>query len=65
MATAEEDHRHCKVCGKVVGPEAEFCSKACRRKREESARGRQNLTYLMYAAIAVLGILLAIQLVHG
>jgi predicted nucleic acid-binding Zn ribbon protein len=62
---AEEDHRHCKICGKVVGPEAEYCSKACRRKREEAQRGRQNLTYLMYAAIMVLAIILVVQLVHG
>lgn len=64
MADDEGDHRHCKVCGKVIGPEAEFCSKTCRRKREEQIAGRQNLTYLMYAAIAVLAIILVVQFVH-
>jgi predicted nucleic acid-binding Zn ribbon protein len=47
-----EDHRHCKVCGKVVEPEDEFCSKGCRRKRDEQNQNRRNLTYLIYASIA-------------
>jgi predicted nucleic acid-binding Zn ribbon protein len=50
--TDDQDHRHCKVCGKVVEPEVEFCSKTCRRKREEQNQNRKNLTYLIYASIA-------------
>ncbi|HEV2316223.1 MAG TPA: DUF2116 family Zn-ribbon domain-containing protein [Thermoplasmata archaeon] len=47
-----DDHRHCKVCGKVVDPQDEFCSKGCRRKRDEQLQNRRNLTYLIYASIA-------------
>jgi predicted nucleic acid-binding Zn ribbon protein len=48
-----EDHRHCRVCGKVVPPGEEVCSKACRRKREESLRSRKNMMYLLYAGILI------------
>jgi predicted nucleic acid-binding Zn ribbon protein len=53
-----DDHRHCKVCGKVCAPGEETCSKACRAKRERAAQTRKTYTYLMYAVIAVLLILL-------
>jgi predicted nucleic acid-binding Zn ribbon protein len=64
MSFEGEDHRHCKVCGKVVGPDAEFCSKACRRQREETQQSRKNLTYLMYAAIAFFLLLLVLTYVR-
>ncbi|MGI0053242.1 MAG: DUF2116 family Zn-ribbon domain-containing protein [Thermoplasmata archaeon] len=57
MSFEGTDHRHCKVCGKPIGPGAEFCSKSCRREREALVRGRKNLTYLMYAAIAFLALI--------
>lgn len=49
-----EDHRHCKVCGKVVAADREVCSKACARTREERAATRRNYSYLLYIAIAIL-----------
>ena len=64
MAEFEDDHRHCKVCGKVIGPESEYCSKTCRRKREEIQANRRNLMYLMYAAIGVLVLLLLLGFLH-
>ncbi|HYK92548.1 MAG TPA: DUF2116 family Zn-ribbon domain-containing protein [Thermoplasmata archaeon] len=48
-----EDHRHCRVCGKVTAPGNETCSRACREKREEQVRTRQNSIRLMYVLIAV------------
>jgi predicted nucleic acid-binding Zn ribbon protein len=54
----DEEHRHCKVCGKVIDVDEEVCSDACRTRREASARGRRNLTYLMYGMIALLLIVL-------
>jgi predicted nucleic acid-binding Zn ribbon protein len=48
-----EDHRHCKVCGKVVPPGEEVCSKVCRRKREENLQSRKNLMYLIYFGIFI------------
>ena len=54
----EDDHRHCKVCGKVVALGDETCSKACRAKREQAARTRQTYTYVLYGIMALLLILL-------
>lgn len=59
-----EAHRHCKVCGKVCSEEAEVCSKACRAKREANLQKRRTYTYLLYAMIAFLVLLLAGNFVH-
>jgi len=56
--TAYEDHRHCKVCGRVCAPGEEACSKPCREKRAQMAQTRRMYTYLMYGAIALLAIVL-------
>jgi predicted nucleic acid-binding Zn ribbon protein len=61
---AADDHRHCKVCGKVTAPDREFCSKTCRLRREESARSRRTLTYMMYGGIALLFVLLLLNFLH-
>ncbi|MGD0257039.1 MAG: DUF2116 family Zn-ribbon domain-containing protein [Thermoplasmata archaeon] len=54
--SSDEDHRHCKVCGRVCAPEDETCSKACRLKREEMVRQRRIYTYLLYGTIALVAI---------
>lgn len=56
-----EDHRHCRVCGKVTALGNETCSRACREKREAQVRNRQSLYRLMYVAmaIAILGLILS------
>ena len=51
-----DDHRHCKVCGKVCDPGDETCSKACRAKREQLQSTRRMYTYLLYAVILILAI---------
>jgi predicted nucleic acid-binding Zn ribbon protein len=58
-----DDHRHCKVCGKVCTPGEETCSKACRTKREQTLQTRKMYTYLMYGVVALLLILLVAT--HG
>lgn len=48
------DHRHCKVCGKAVPPNKEFCSEECRLKYEDwQARERRvkRMIYVFYALI--------------
>ena len=50
----EDDHRHCKVCGRVCGPGTVTCSRACERTMEDRARSRKNYTLLLYGAIALL-----------
>jgi len=52
--TAEGDHRHCKVCGRVCAVGEETCSRACREKRAGQQASRRNYTYLLYVAIAIL-----------
>jgi predicted nucleic acid-binding Zn ribbon protein len=51
---AEEDHRHCKVCGRVCAIDSETCSRACRDKREQQLQSRRMYSYLLYGAIALL-----------
>jgi predicted nucleic acid-binding Zn ribbon protein len=58
----EDDHRHCKICGRVCGPGAETCSKACERTREDRARARRNYTLLLYGSIALLAIVFLTRL---
>lgn len=60
----DDDHRHCKVCGKAVGPDREYCSKACRSKRDLQLRSRRNYMYFIYAIMAFLVLLLALSYVH-
>lgn len=54
--TPEEDHRHCKVCGRVCPVGEETCSKKCREKRAALIASRRNYMYLLYAFIAILAI---------
>lgn len=53
---AAEDHRHCKICGKVTGPGDDTCSAACAAKRETRLRQRRNYQYLLLASIALLAV---------
>ncbi len=59
-----EDHRHCKVCGKVTAPGNDTCSRACRETREAQARSRQNSVRLMYLLIAVVIAVFILGYVH-
>ena len=60
----EDDHRHCKVCGKVCGVGEETCSAACRTRRELVLRTRKNYTYAMYAIIGFLILIFLLTYVH-
>jgi predicted nucleic acid-binding Zn ribbon protein len=55
---ASDDHRHCKVCGRICGSEDETCSEECRDKRDRRLRSRRNFTYLLYGMAALLLLLL-------
>jgi predicted nucleic acid-binding Zn ribbon protein len=60
----DDDHHHCKVCGRVCATDQETCSKACRAKRDAALRSRKNLTYFLYAMIAFLVLLGAAAYLH-
>jgi predicted nucleic acid-binding Zn ribbon protein len=57
VGTVEDDHRHCKVCGRACSLDSETCSKGCRTKREDTLRRNRTYTYLFYVAIALVAIL--------
>jgi predicted nucleic acid-binding Zn ribbon protein len=61
----DDDHRHCKVCGKVCDPKAEVCSPACREKRERLLAARRTYTYLLYGSIVVVVLAFILAFGHG
>lgn len=50
----ENDHRHCKVCGRMCGVGEETCSRACAERRAAQIQSRRTYTYLLYGTIALL-----------
>ncbi len=60
----EGDHRHCKVCGKVVKPGADTCSDACAATRERRRSSARNYRYLLYLTMGVLVVLFLASFVH-
>ena len=54
-----EDHRHCKVCGRVTSVDADTCSSACASERERRLSSARNFRYLLYGMIAFLVLLFA------
>ena len=50
----EDDHRHCKVCGRVCAADSETCSPACAEKRFRQLQARRNYMYLLYGTAALL-----------
>lgn len=56
-----EDHRHCKVCGKVCAPGAETCSRECAGIRDDRLRSRRFWTGVMYVMIVFLAAVLLIS----
>jgi predicted nucleic acid-binding Zn ribbon protein len=57
---AEDDHRHCKVCGRVIVKGDKVCSPACRETMEANARTRQNTMYMLYGGMAFIALLVVI-----
>jgi len=50
------DHRHCRVCGKAIPPNQEFCSENCRKTYEGLQRREKrmrNMLLLVYALIFI------------
>jgi len=63
------DHRHCKICGKAIPPNQEFCSEACRsisERMEARQRRMRNLLIIMYVAVfLIIFIMLALRVGMG
>jgi predicted nucleic acid-binding Zn ribbon protein len=56
----EDDHRHCKVCGKVCSLNSETCSSACQAKRTRTIESRRQTTYLFYGLMVFVVLLLLV-----
>lgn len=48
----------------MVGLDAEFCSKACRAKRESQLSSRRSYMYFLYAIMAFLVLVLVLSYVR-
>jgi len=53
-----DEHRHCKVCGRVCAPGQETCSPKCATAWERRARDRRAYIYLFFGMAALLFLLL-------
>ena len=56
----EEDHRHCKVCGKVCSVGAETCGAGCAEKRARTIESRRQTMYLFYGLMVFVVLLLLV-----
>jgi predicted nucleic acid-binding Zn ribbon protein len=53
-----DDHRHCKVCGKLCPPDETTCGPEHAARLDAAVRARRNYVYLLMASGALLLILL-------
>jgi len=63
------DHRHCRICGKAIPPNQEFCSENCRsisERMEARQKRMRNLLIIMYVAVfLIIFIMLALRVGMG
>jgi len=63
------DHRHCRICGKAIPPNQEFCSENCRsisERMEARQRRMRNLLIIMYVAVfLIIFVMLALRVGMG
>jgi predicted nucleic acid-binding Zn ribbon protein len=51
---SNDDHRHCKVCGRVTQPDSDTCSPACAAERARRLGSARTYRYLLYGPMALL-----------
>lgn len=59
-----QDHRHCKICGRVCPVGADTCSAQCATTRDERLRSLWFWTGIMYAMIVFLAAVLVISYIR-
>ncbi|MGI0055057.1 MAG: DUF2116 family Zn-ribbon domain-containing protein [Thermoplasmata archaeon] len=59
-----ENHRHCKVCGKVCATNVDTCSRACEEQRENTLRSKRTWTNLLYILIVVFAFLFLVEILR-
>ncbi|MHA1595787.1 MAG: DUF2116 family Zn-ribbon domain-containing protein [Candidatus Baldrarchaeia archaeon] len=58
-------HRHCKVCGKAIPLDREFCSRQCEISYREWERRNRRLTTIMYLVLLIIFIVLMMFMAVG
>ena len=51
---------HCRICGKAIPPEEEFCSSVCEEKMTVMVNKRKTYNYVFLALMAFLIVMLFI-----
>lgn len=57
-ATPVPQHRHCKVCGRAIPPDQEFCSSQCKEDEERRERRAKRMTRIYFIIVFLLMALL-------
>ncbi|MEF8848140.1 MAG: DUF2116 family Zn-ribbon domain-containing protein [Candidatus Thermoplasmatota archaeon] len=65
MSSKIPQHKHCQICGKAIPLEEKLCSEECKEKYEEMVKKRKILIYILYGAIIIMAIAIAIPLLTG
>jgi predicted nucleic acid-binding Zn ribbon protein len=62
MAERLVQHKHCPVCGKAMSVDKETCSDECATQRQLKQQERKRTLYFFYAAIVIMAVVMALQL---
>lgn len=57
-------HSHCVQCGKLTEEGERTCSSECAEKRKRNVAARQNYTYVMYALMGIVVLVLVLGYVR-
>lgn len=52
------DHRHCRICGKTILPDQEFCSEKCRKVNEDMIGREKRMRKILLVVYIVMMIVL-------
>jgi len=54
-------HLHCRICGKAIPSEEEFCSDVCKDRMDAMVRKRKTYNYVFLALMAFLILMLVLS----
>ncbi|MDW8021999.1 MAG: DUF2116 family Zn-ribbon domain-containing protein [Nitrososphaerota archaeon] len=52
------DHRHCRICGRTILPDQEFCSEKCRNISESMINREKRMRKMLFVIYVVMIIVL-------
>ena len=56
-------HKHCPVCNRMVPPEGEYCSDACKALLENKDKGKKKKLYRNIAFFVIAMVLLVVVMI--